>query len=57
MLEAWYMDDDTTVDQREEHRLSPNEHLACQLIRVTHREVRQLERQVNSTHWLPSLVM
>lgn len=25
MLEAWYMDDDTTVDQREEHRLNPNE--------------------------------
>jgi len=25
MLEAWYMDDDTTLDQREEHRLNPNE--------------------------------
>ena len=24
MLDAWYMDDDTTMDQREEHRLKPN---------------------------------
>lgn len=24
-LEAWYMDDDASVDQREEHRLNPNQ--------------------------------
>ncbi len=24
-LEAWYMDEDTATDQREEHRLQPNQ--------------------------------
>ena len=32
MLEAWYMDDDTTVDQREEHRLNPNEPASLEVL-------------------------
>lgn len=32
MLEAWYMDDDPTVDQREEHRLNPNKPASLEVL-------------------------
>ena len=31
-LEAWYMDDDTTTDQREEHRLQPNQPVSLEVL-------------------------